>query len=91
MNMTTHDLKTWPAFYDAVCRGEKPFEVRKDDRGFQVGHKLRLMEFCPEKGDYTGRECECIVSYILRGGTFGIEAGFVVMGLSLPKNYTRSN
>ena len=42
-----HELKTWPEFFDAVDRGEKTFEVRLDDRGFQVGDTLRLQRFRP--------------------------------------------
>ena len=32
-----HILKTWPNYFDAVKRGEKPFEVRRDDRGCTGG------------------------------------------------------
>ena len=32
-----HELKTWQPFFAAVLDGRKPFEVRKDDRGFRVG------------------------------------------------------
>jgi hypothetical protein len=24
-----HTLKTWPTYYDAIARGEKPFDVRR--------------------------------------------------------------
>ena len=49
--MTTqqvHQLKTWPQYWDAVQRGEKTFEVRKDDRGFQRGDILELQR-CKER------------------------------------------
>lgn len=35
--MTTHTLKTHPFAFDAIKRGEKNFEVRINDRGFQAG------------------------------------------------------
>lgn len=44
-----HELKTWPEFFDAVERGDKTFEVRLDDRGFQVGDELVLMRWQPAK------------------------------------------
>ncbi len=56
-----HELKTWPEFWDAVDRGEKTFEVRKDDRGFQVGDVLALQRWQPLEetpsmnGTYTDR------------------------------------
>ena len=79
--MTTHELKTWPAYFIAVCIGEKTFEVRKNDRKFTVDDILHLREWCPDLREYTGRDTRRRVSYVLPGGRFGIEAGYVVMGL----------
>lgn len=45
-----HELKTWPEFFDAIDRGEKTFEVRRDDRGFQVGDTLALQRWRPNIG-----------------------------------------
>ena len=50
MTTTVHELKCWPAFFDAVARGEKTFEIRKDDRGFQRGDRLRLLKYDPRNG-----------------------------------------
>lgn len=49
-----HELKTWPEFFDAVKRGEKTFEVRRNDRGFQVGDTLRLVRWQPSEGYHGG-------------------------------------
>lgn len=78
--MATHVLKTWPASFKDVAIGGKNFEVRRDDRDFQTGDTLRLVEWSPE--GYTGRAVECHVTYLLPGGQFGIEDGYVVMGLA---------
>jgi hypothetical protein len=45
-----HDLKTAPVYFDAVERGEKTFEIRRDDRGFQKGDTVRLFCFDPVLG-----------------------------------------
>jgi ASC-1-like (ASCH) protein len=37
-----HKLKTIGTYFDAVKRGEKTFDVRKNDRGFQTGDILGL-------------------------------------------------
>jgi Domain of unknown function (DUF3850) len=87
--MTTHELKTLPVYWDAIERGDKPFEVRRDDRGFQKGDTLVLIRYQPGHGyfyDYSEgprsmKRLERRVTYILTGGQFGIEPGYVVMGL----------
>lgn len=45
--MSTHELKIWPAFFASVQAGDKPFEIRKHDRDYQVGDQLQLREFVP--------------------------------------------
>ena len=81
--MAHHKLKTWPEFYSAIERGDKTFEARYNDRNYKVGDTLELEEYDPEKdlGVYTGRRAHFRVSYVLHGGGFGIERGYVIMGL----------
>lgn len=78
--MNVHKLKTWPRFYQAVSTGHKGFEVRKDDRGFQTGDILILEEW-DEKSGYSGDAMAFEVSYVMKGGVFGLKKGFVVMSL----------
>ena len=40
-----HDLKIWPQYYCHVKNGNKTFEVRKNDRGFQPGDTVVLREY----------------------------------------------
>ena len=86
---TTHHLKTWPAYWHAVVRGDKTFEVRKNDRAFQAGDTLLLEYFDPEKkpgewDDLAHQTVARLVTFVLPGGQFGIEQGYVVMGLADP-------
>ena len=59
--MTTHELKSWPEYFERLVLGHKTFELRReDDRKFAVGDLLRLREWKPEPpdyktGHYTGR------------------------------------
>jgi Domain of unknown function (DUF3850) len=76
-----HELKTLAPYFAAVVSGQKPFEVRRDDRGFQRGDVVRLVEVLAEHGTPTGREAQYEITYVLTGGQFGIEPGYVVLGL----------
>jgi hypothetical protein len=81
--MAEHELKTWPEFFQAIERGDKTFEARKNDRGFQRGDTLHLREWDPNRvainRGYTGNAFTVKVTYVLSG--FGIEPGYVVMGI----------
>lgn len=57
-----HYLKTLPQFFEAVAHDKKPFEVRFNDRNFQVGDTLVLCEWNGE--EYTERTLVCEVTYI---------------------------
>lgn len=81
--MTTHDLKTWPEFFESVMGGEKTFELRLDDRGFRAGDKLRLLEWLPTEKRYTGREVIVDVPYLVCGPAFGLERGHVCMTIEM--------
>lgn len=83
-----HVVKCWPEYFDAIDRGEKPFDVRRDDRGYQKGDVLRLQKYKLGEGfishpDRFGvHEIRREITYILTGGQFGIQPGYVVLGLS---------
>lgn len=86
--MAEHELKIWPEFFEASLDLVKPFELRKDDRGFAVGDFLRLREWNPQTERYSGREIQRRVSYILRhrpdagcGATFGLQPGYAILGV----------
>lgn len=80
----THVLKTWPSFFGDMLSGAKTFELRKDDRGFEVGEKLDLREWDPTSMDeskFTGRRLSVRISYILRDSKFGLATGYCIMGI----------
>lgn len=77
----THELKTWPEYFQEIINGDKTFEVRKNDRDFKMGDVLLLKEWDNENSKYTGREWTVVVGYVLQGGQFGIEPGYCVMSI----------
>lgn len=82
----THALKTWPEFFKSIESGDKPFEVRKADRPFKINDTLLLQEFNNEKQEYTGKEWEGTITYILEGGEFGVKKGYSVLGIKEKSN-----
>lgn len=93
--MAHHVLKTHPPMFRAVRDGVKNFEVRKDDRAFQAGDTVELMFHEPEKvghfpappspwdrDDDIRTPLTRSVTFVLRGGQYGVEPGYVVLALS---------
>lgn len=78
---TEHQLKTWKSYFVSILQNEKTFEVRRNDRDFKVGDILVLQEYDHNTNYYTGRYLKKRVKYVLEGGNFGIESGYVVMGI----------
>lgn len=79
-----HELKTWIEYFQLINSGVKPFELRKNDRGFKTGHELLLREYDKNKKCYTGRTLRRKVSYVLEGyeaENFGLKEGFCIMAL----------
>lgn len=95
--MTTHTLKTVEPYFSQVLSGEKTFEVRRNDRAYQRGDELILV-------DTNGCECgdiNCksrrppirkVVTFVFAGDPRlrdlgGIVPGHVVLGLGDPALY----
>ncbi|SDI49742.1 DUF3850 domain-containing protein [Paenibacillus naphthalenovorans] len=77
MKYDTHELKTWPEYFELVVQRKKNFEVRRNDRDFKVGDLLWLREYSHESG-YTGRETGRFIAYILDNPDF-VKEGYVIL------------
>ena len=73
-----HRLKIMPEFFQAVVDGRKTIELRKDDRGYKVGDELVLCEWDGQA--FTGRECRCDISYILKEYD-GLNPDYAILGI----------
>lgn len=79
-----HELKIWPQFFEAVKSGNKTFEIRENDRGFQNGDRVILREFdpniryelLPTLGDYTGNSISFKIGFV-----FPVDSTRVVFSL----------
>lgn len=95
--MRVHNLKTDPQIFDRTWQGVKNFEVRWNDRDFQVGDLLILEETkhtgheMKERGfplKYTGRSIVVKVTYLMKGPVYGLQNGWVIMAI---KELNRNN
>jgi len=98
--MTSHGIKCWPELFAAFQGNARLFDLRKNDRDYQVGDWLKIREWEPPsiaeatRGRYTGARLLRRISYVLdwrdakRYGAFGgeppIAKGYVVLGLQPP-------
>lgn len=76
----THVLKVSPEEFEALVSHLKEFEIRKDDRNFQVGDTLELRERDPKKGRNTGKVIFRRIRYKIKG-RFGLPPDICVMQL----------
>ena len=79
--MKTHEIKLNIEFCDAVLSGDKPFEVRENDRGYQKGDRIKFIPcagiFGYPSHDIEKKEFE--ITYVLSG--WGIKENYVVLGI----------
>ena len=80
MSPRHHDLKIRPHYFEAVIEGQKTFEIRENDRDFQSGDTVNLVEqyFVRGHGSVTGRECSAEIGYIT---DYEQQPGYVVFSL----------
>lgn len=77
----THELKTYPKYFDETLKGNKTFECRLNDRGFEVGDIVILKEW--DNIEYSGREIRGRITYILDDKFVGIAQGYVIFSLDI--------
>jgi hypothetical protein len=84
-----HTLKTDPAVYDRSAMGRKPWEIRLNDRDYQVGDTVTLQETKHSGAEmqqgapleFTGNEITGQITYVLRGPKYGLADGWCVFSV----------
>lgn len=90
MTGNTHELKILPKWFEDVQANVKNFEIRKNDRNFEVGDYLVLKEWY--RGKYTGRYVARQIEYIYQGdGTYGLSEDYCILGLKVSRVVTIQN
>ena len=91
--MAFHELKTDSEVFKPVLKNKKTFEIRFNDRNFQVGDFLLLKEtqFTGEEMkegkplEYTGASCLVKITHILLGPIYGLKEGWAILSIKLKK------
>jgi ASC-1-like (ASCH) protein len=78
--MKSHNIKCWPEYFELLATGKKTFEIRENDRDYQVGDILFIQEWDPETKRYTGRQLKRKIKYMIQG-QFGLPDNICVMQL----------
>lgn len=76
-----HFIKSWPEFFSQTLAGNKNFEIRFNDRNFQIGDTIVIEEFCNDTQAYSGRRAVAEVTCVI---DFQQKKGFVVIGHTKP-------
>lgn len=86
--MKVHEVKIWESYADAVLGGDKTFEIRYNDRGFQKGDRLKFQvvedgnsAFDLKSHGLNDKEFE--ITYVHSG--LGMIDGFVVLAIKAVK------
>lgn len=80
------EKKTVPVLFEKVLNGEKNFDLRIAEFECEVGDVLVLREWDPEMKEYTGRQMEKTVTFVMKTKDLRFwsqedieELGFLVM------------
>lgn len=79
-----HQVKISSQFFMDVCIGRKTFELRKNDRDYEVGDLLEMFEY--KDGKRTERAVRAWISYILENYK-GLEDGYCILGINVTSEW----
>lgn len=80
-----HVLKCHRQFMPRIASGQKTFEIRKNDRDYQVGDMLRLYEYDPKSNiqwNHAGRHSGIVAKVVYISSAYQ-QDGYVVLGIEV--------
>ncbi len=89
--MKEHELKCHPEYFSRVASGQKTFEIRKNDRDFQVGDIIILKEYDPDIGWPDHAAYAVLDIKITYMTTFAQKDGWCVLGIEINKRCRDTN
>lgn len=81
--MAEHAIKIKEVYFKAVLSGKKTFEIRKNDRNYQVGDIIHFVPVDDECGMIIPHDPNAYkITYVFHGGEYGLEEGYCVFGIT---------
>ena len=74
-----HEVKILEQYANRNNEGEKPWELRKNDRDYKVGDWIRFHIIDDETNELTGFSYRRKITYLFEGGEYGLGKGFCIM------------
>lgn len=84
---TVHDVKSWSPFFQAIKRGHKVHDLRKNDRDYRVGDQIVLREYLPFEGRFTGDTYRVLITYITNNdypcaySSHALDRGYAILSI----------
>lgn len=84
--MKTHNLKCWCASFERILAGDQTFDIRKDDRQFEIHDLVVFEEYRHGVGAYTGRQVTAQITAMTSPlldnspAAEGLKTGYCVLG-----------
>lgn len=83
--MKLHELKIKEEFYRDIILGLKTFEIRKNDRDYQLKDLIRF-RIVFVNGDISEKDDLFKITYILRDAEqYGLQEGYCILGIKKVK------
>ena len=75
-----HEVKVYPDNFLLMSTGQKPFDVRRDDRLYDRGDIILFREWDPDKNEYTGASIRRLITCTQIWE--GLSPGYCALGLA---------
>ena len=80
---TEHEIKCHPEYFHRIVSRQKTFEIRKNDRDYQVGDRLVIREYDPENGWPDHGAVATLIADIVYMTTAYQQQGYCVLGIEV--------
>lgn len=85
--MQIHTIKCQQPYFNEVWLGHKKFELRRNDRNYQLGDLVYLQEWNEEKKEYNRYMIKCRITSLLENYA-GLENNFCIFGFDIEERIT---